>query len=391
MRVRVATLNTWALPQPFGTDTRTRLRHIGAQLADLDADVIAFQEVWSRNAKRALVRAGREAGLEHVHNRSQVGESGLLTLSRFPIESERFEAFHVRGDVRDLDNGEFLSGKGLAWVRILTPHGPLAILNTHLHARYTRSTAHEYQAHRIAQIVQLASSARDVREPLVALGDFNFTEHHPEYGILRGLARFRDSAADLDRRAPTVYAANPYRRGRDNPDKRIDYAFYRGGDARSLHAIRVDRVFDEFFDLDDHTASFSNHAGVLAEFELAGAPDAAAASPHLDGDALALASKFISQGRAAALERRTGERTLAGAGLGLAALAAATGRNEKVSRRAFLRRSVRGATAAAIVASGTYSLLAEVVVPEEIEVFDTAAADLEGLARTRARDGLQIS
>ena len=86
MRVRVATLNTWALPQPFGTDTRSRLRRIGAQLPRLNADVVAFQEVFSRDAKRVLVRAGREAGLTHVHNRSQVGESGLLTLSRFPIE-----------------------------------------------------------------------------------------------------------------------------------------------------------------------------------------------------------------------------------------------------------------------------------------------------------------
>ena len=62
MRVRVATLNAWALPPPLGQDVAFRMRSIGEELRRLDVDVMAFQEVWTAAARALLVEAGRRAG-----------------------------------------------------------------------------------------------------------------------------------------------------------------------------------------------------------------------------------------------------------------------------------------------------------------------------------------
>ena len=47
VRLRVATLNVWAVPL-FSERIGTRMREIGRRLAALELDAIAFQEVWTR-------------------------------------------------------------------------------------------------------------------------------------------------------------------------------------------------------------------------------------------------------------------------------------------------------------------------------------------------------
>jgi endonuclease/exonuclease/phosphatase family metal-dependent hydrolase len=379
MRLRAATLNTWGLPEPFALDTQARAKSIGRQLAALDLDIIAFQEVWTSDARKALVKAGREAGLVHYQNRASIGNSGLLTLSRFPIESPHFEHFALRGTAGGIRNGEYLSGKGFARLRIQTDDGPLTIINTHLHARYPQRVEHEYQGHRIGQIIQIAASNRDCNEPLIVLGDFNFIETHPEYAILKGLMGMSDAAAELDARQPTVYAENPYRLGRTSPNKRIDFAFYRGGEGFGMRPVAVSRVFDDFFTIGLRPAAHSNHAGVLTEFETDAAQSALAATPDLS--ALELARRLLREGIAEAEQRRVGDRTWAGAGAGIgcAAIAALATRNPVVSRRAILRNSLKLTAVASLTPAAAWSALSEIFLPEEIQAFNDAAADLDQL------------
>jgi endonuclease/exonuclease/phosphatase family metal-dependent hydrolase len=384
MRVRAATLNTWGLPEPFALDTEARAKYIGRKLAELDLDVIAFQEVWTKDARKRLVKAGRKAGLIHYHNRASIGNSGLLTLSRFPIESTHFEPFALRGAAGEIRNGEYLSGKGFARLRLQTDDGPLTIINTHLHARYAKRAVHEYQGHRIGQIIQLAASTRDCHEPMIALGDYNFGEEHPEYSIFTGLMGIRDAAVELDARQPTVYSANPYRLDRISPDKRIDFAFYRGGEGFGVRPVAVTRVFDEFFDLGRRTATYSNHAGILAEFETDTSQAAAASTP--DSGTLDLARTLLSDGIAEAEARREGGRTWAGAGVGCAAIAAIAARNPSVSRRSLLRNTLRLTAVATVTPAIAWSALSEIFVPEEIQALNQAADELDLLRDTAVGD-----
>ena len=97
-----------------------------------------------------------------------------MVLSRRPILDAQFEAFAVRGLPDHLHHIDFLGGKGVAILRVQTASGPVSLLTTHLQAPYNKDTEHRYVPHRTAQLVQLSLRARRRREPLLALGDFNF-------------------------------------------------------------------------------------------------------------------------------------------------------------------------------------------------------------------------
>ena len=96
MKIRAATLNAWALPEPLAELVPERMRAIGRELARLDLDLMAFQEVWTGTASRTLLEAGRAAGLEHAWtDPANLGGSGLAVLSRYPFEAARVERFSL--------------------------------------------------------------------------------------------------------------------------------------------------------------------------------------------------------------------------------------------------------------------------------------------------------
>ena len=265
MRIRIATLNVWALPAFLGEDVAARMRAIGHRLPELDLDAIAFQEVWTPDARDSLIAAGRRAGLDQAwHNDAAYGASGLLVLSRLPIAGVNFEAYSLRGHPERFDQGDFYAGKGFALVELETPRGPVTLVDTHLHARYGSSVRHKFRPHRAGQVVQLALRTRQVMHPLIAVGDFNFREGNVGYQVLTGLTGLRDAAAELDRRQPTLFNENGYRARKGRSDRRVDYVFLRNGSERALVTRRIERIFDTPVDLDGRRTWVSNHAGVLA-------------------------------------------------------------------------------------------------------------------------------
>jgi len=367
MRIRAATLNTWGLPELFAEDVTIRLREIGRRLPRLELDAIAFQEVWTAEAQRILVDAGERAHLEHRwHGDTGLGGSGLLVLSRHPIESVRFERYLLHGDP---SVGDYYGGKGFAELSLRTPAGPLVLVDTHLHARYASSVAHQYRVHRIGQIVQLASSVRSVREPLLVAGDFNLEESSDEYDVLLGLMGLRDTAAEAGRREPTVTRDNPYRLLSSKPDRRIDLLLARSGVETGVRLHRVERIFDEPFDYSGRQLACSNHAGVLAELDLE--PGAGAPLPATDPAALATASDLLTHGQDLVREERADRRFAAGLGLGVALAATAGIRTAPITRRRLLRAALQTAGMAALAPVLGFSFASEIVAPDELRALDT--------------------
>jgi len=378
MRVRVATLNVWGLPEPFSRNPSQRLDAIANRLSTLPVDVIAFQEVWTPHARRVLHEAGSDAGFDHVwYNDASIGGSGLLVASRLPIEEARFERYALRGLPQRIMQGDYFGGKGFVRLRLSTPSGPISLIDTHLHARYTADVPHEYLAHRTGQVVQLALNTRGIEEPLVILGDFNFSEGQPEHRILLGLTDLRDIAAELDHRAPTIARSNPYRRHSPKPDRRVDFVFARDARDRRLVARSAERVFDETFMLAGEPSSYSNHAGVLAELEIEyGARVEDPLAPR--ASAVELARRILHQGRAEAEARRSGGRAWAGAGLGCATLVAIGERKmARIGRRRLLRAGLQAGALLALAPSVGFSVLSELFVPGEIEAYDELLRQLE--------------
>ena len=378
MELRVATLNVWALPASIAERVPDRMLAIGRKLSSLELDIIALQEVWTESARATLVDAGRHAGLGHVwHNERSISGGGLLVMSRLPIRSVRFERFTIRGAPQGLTHIDYIGGKGFARLRFDTPDGPFTLINTHLQARYALDVAHAYRAHRTGQIVQLAVRARETVDPLLALGDFNITESSPEYRVLQGLTGLRDVAAELGVRQPTVLRDNPYRNS-ETQDQRVDLILRRDGERSRLRALSVSRVFDEVFELDGRAASFSDHAGVLAELELTDA--APARDGGVDPEAVRMASLLLREGTLDAERRRRGDRTWAGIGLGGAVLAGLGTRTPPVTRRRLLRGLLTGAGLMALTPGVGLSIFSEVLVPNEIRAFETLADRLDELS-----------
>lgn len=351
-------------------DDAIRLSAIGERLQGLSADVVALQECWTQKARETLVAAGGRAGYRYVwHNPTDLGGSGLLVLSRLKIIETTFARFLVRGKPERLDHSDYYGGKGFALVRVQSEGGPITILNTHLHARYSRgSEQDEYLEVRVAQAIQLSATLQTVAEPLIALGDFNLREGETEYRILQGLAGLRDVGADLEMTQPTVGSANPYSRG---PNVRIDYVFTRDGRDRAARGFTIRRVLDEPLEINGGPATYSDHYGVMADVEVGGAP---APRHRPDSSALSLAREALAHGQELTSRRERSQQLGAvGVAVGSATLWTAAPR---WTRRAWLRSLVRSGALAGFAASAGFGWLGLATTPEELRAFRTVERQL---------------
>jgi endonuclease/exonuclease/phosphatase family metal-dependent hydrolase len=151
-RVRVVTYN---IHRARGLDGRQRLDRIVDVLGEIDADIVALQEVLAPQAGR-LAEA---TGMREVFGRTRVlpqGPYGNLCLTRLPLVAHQSYSltcrpFEPRGCLRaDIDAGAV----------------QLHIFNVHLGLHYTE---------RIRQVRMLTGilDARQLAGPRLLLGDFN--------------------------------------------------------------------------------------------------------------------------------------------------------------------------------------------------------------------------
>lgn len=373
VKLRFLTLNVWSIPWPVSRDTEERMQAIAKRLPEFDADVIAFQEVWTLASRRALVRAGREAGYGFWwHNDRQ---SGLLMLSRIPVRALHFQPYTLNGLPHRLNHLDYYGNKGLVHLELVTESGPVSVIATHLHARHDADM--DYLGHRGGQVIELASSLAGVSHPVVALGDFNLHEGSPHYVALTGLTGLEDAAVHLNRRENTIEYDNPYRLRGHDPGRRIDYVFTRDGHERGATAARIQRVLDERFEVNGHTGSYSDHTGLMAEILIGGEPSPVApASPS----ALNLAGQLLSVGRRHAELRRSEERMWAASGSVACLTAIATARGV-TSRRRFLRGALFGLPALGLAGCAGITSLSEGFVSHELDGYDQVEKTLASLAR----------
>lgn len=159
-------------------------------VADLDADVLALQEV-DRNQRRsgrvdlAEVAARAMGAVDHrfvptIDRRGAGGRAqyGVALLSRFPVHEWRVLPLAVRPWWRPLSRGNDVRRPRWRWdeprtalaARVVTPQGPLTVVTTHL------SVVDGWGEQQLERIVAgLAGAPR----PLVLLGDLNLRSEVP--------------------------------------------------------------------------------------------------------------------------------------------------------------------------------------------------------------------
>lgn len=240
--IRLLTLNTWKDEGDY--DRRLALTAEG--LADLRPDIVCLQEVFAadedgRNTARVLAAAsGLEARLAPARAKFRGGRwstSGLCVLSAFPVRAVERIALPF-----DPNDGERIAQR----VDLLTPVGPLRVVNLHLTHLPGRAAA----GMRRRQLEAVLGRAFEGwSDPVVFAGDFNAVPGAPELGSLLARPDVTCSAA-LMADDSTMMAG---------PRRMIDLVALRGAGRMGMESART--VLAE---PDADGASPSDHKGVLA-------------------------------------------------------------------------------------------------------------------------------
>jgi len=374
MQLRLLTLNVWGFPTPVSRIPDARMRAIGERLPEFALDAAAFQEVWTPSGRTELVAAGQRAGLEHSWYRDDLtSNSGLLILSRWPMREIRFEPFTLCGLPQRLTHLDYYGGKGFVSAVLDTPEGELQLLNTHLHAAYgTVGFGDEYLGHRMAEIIEIALAVALSKRPVALLGDLNAYPYRDELNVLRHTTGLKDVARAVQREQATILPRSPFRPKENAPGPRIDYVLARSGTQLGLAPVDAQRVFEENFEHEGQTVTYSDHAGVLGVLELGGRGQPL---PAPDPVNIARARRTLDYGKRIATARRRGQRAVAagGAALGLATAAASR------SRRGVLRTLALGLTGALLAPSAGILALGELFTPAELQGYRSVTKTLARL------------
>jgi len=260
-RLRVMTWNLWWRYGPW----EDRLPAIAATLAQVDADVVALQEVWDNGTRNEAAELAEGLGFEHAYG-GRLDLDGVLfgnaVLSRWPITNHERVALPAPPDADE--------SRCVIRADIDGPRGPIQVFSTHLNWRFDQSHIRQDQVATIAGFVH-DSPARTY--PPVVCGDFNAVPDSDEIRMMTGRMRtpvdklvFHDSweaGGERDKGPGFTWSNdNPYAREDLEPNRRIDYVFVGWPKAEGAgHVLRSEVVATGAVD----GCEPSDHYGVLAE------------------------------------------------------------------------------------------------------------------------------
>ncbi len=333
--LRVVTLNTWSGSDysgffAFGTletaeEREKRFRSLVEELRNLDADVIALQEVNPVHDKAELLAEELHCDVLYLRGNAGIKFGGLgipwnmnegLVILAKPELSMRLL------DGADFSRGFGVTGNTFAFhfserdmalgVQIRKDSVEVVIVNVHLSAALPEDPAlrsklrelagadstealarlSEGAQGRIQEVEELIRFLREIGagRPVILIGDLNATPDSPELALLAGQGGFRDIAQAVDPDSVATWApdqnpnavistnpsslegsdADPYERltaWYDSHTRRIDYILL----GPSFEASNVERV-ERAFDRPRLGSMVSDHYGLMARVDLSGLP-----------------------------------------------------------------------------------------------------------------------
>ncbi len=302
--IRVATANLWGV-SVLGLDWADEIDIRFAEMAErLGAneprlDLVLIQEAWKDSARRSmLAHPGVIKNFPHrVDALEQPGGSGLVVLSRFPIERAEFHRFEEQGRCYKFWEGDCLSGKGVLAVQVLIEDQLLWVGSTHLIACYANDEDAETDCDqhdpngdvRWSQLVEARRFMEDLsgRAPSLLGGDFNLTRSSRYYPGMTSRTIPHDPplmpGAEAKAKADTVLDESSKHNDHgwtESGDQefvaqRIDYLWTRPGDRLRWRARGpTQRIFTELIDIPSgESIPISDHPILAVSFCLAETPD----------------------------------------------------------------------------------------------------------------------
>jgi endonuclease/exonuclease/phosphatase family metal-dependent hydrolase len=258
LNLKLVTYNIWGLPSWMSRARPGRYPRIARELERLDPDIVLLQEAWTAKARKAAPDDGHWSIARAARQHTFFQQSGLMTLSKFPIIGGEFYPFS-----RAAFPDRFVN-KGILKVTVQLQDGRvLNIWNVHLQdggsAEIRRSQLREIESHVLA--------AEDGQIADLVGGDFNCT---PDSAFVRELA---------DSLGPSVQqlgGANPFVTWDDLSTKpgngqTLDYIFIR----ERTKFQNVQAATRVAFTAANLKQRLSDHLGIEAEVKLSLEPSLA--------------------------------------------------------------------------------------------------------------------
>jgi len=350
---------------------------IGSALAQMDLDIAGLQELYQEQDRQSVVQGAAAGGL--VYSRyfpSGTIGSGLLLLSRFPIEDATFLRFRLNGRPQELIRSDYYAGKGIARIRLQTPLGPLDVYDTHLIAGYGEIGPDVFFYHRVAQAYEVARyvNAMSQKTAVIVTGDLNSTPDKLVYHTCEKVAGLEDSYRNANPGDPGITVTTDIPYVLIHEPERIDYILYRNGSTMAFQVLSSEVVM-KAAPPNVGALAYSDHYGVCTTFELA-ARETEPSVPIEEKASIVQLRLILKEGlKHAQNAQKTAWIGTGATGLACALLIASRGR-VRMSRRDLLRLLMTaGATGAALTSGVTLSLA--MAFSEEEQAFRDMLAELE--------------
>jgi endonuclease/exonuclease/phosphatase family metal-dependent hydrolase len=254
LSLKLVTYNIWGLPHWMTGARLGRYDQIARELERLDPDIILLQEAWTAEARKSAPTTGRWCTARATGQHTFFQQSGLVTLSRFPIIGGQFYPFS-----RAAFPDSFVN-KGALKVTVCLPDGSvLNIWNVHLQDGGTP----EIKQSQIRELKSHVLASEDGQIADLVGGDFNCT---PESAFCHELeTEVGPSVQQLGRVNPFVtwdgLSSKP------GAGQTLDYIFVRSRKAFQ----RVQAVPHVAFTAANQAERLSDHFGIEAEVKLSSA------------------------------------------------------------------------------------------------------------------------
>jgi endonuclease/exonuclease/phosphatase family metal-dependent hydrolase len=229
---------TYNIHVGVGMDKKLDLPRVAGVINEQHPDLVGLQEV-DRGVTRTqrideIVELAKLTRMDYAfafNLHYQGGQYGVAILSRFPIRATDHRLYQ---NTREAERRGFIRAEVSVDGRVLN------FVTTHLD--------YQYEDGRLFEAQQLLSALKDVRGPLVIVGDFNDIPAGRAYQLMR----YQFDDAWIESRGTDEGFSYPT----DKPAKRIDYIFFRSTDrVRTKRAWIVD-------------TQASDHVPVVADLEI---------------------------------------------------------------------------------------------------------------------------
>ncbi|KAK6204786.1 Endonuclease/exonuclease/phosphatase [Scheffersomyces amazonensis] len=214
--IKLLTLNTWGL-KFLSKYRRQRIEAIAKKLCEEEYDIVALQELW---CKDDWIHISKTCKAIYPYNRvfksGIVGGPGLAILSKIPIDQTFLYRFPINGRPSAFFRGDWYVGKSIA-VTILKAHSkdalPIAILNSHMHAPYSKNGDASYSTHRAVQawdFTRLVNILRKAGYAVIQVGDLNSRPNSLPHKLFTIEGQLADSWELLNPDLPRIDKLSPH-------------------------------------------------------------------------------------------------------------------------------------------------------------------------------------